>query len=448
MLNKQSPISISILLIVGLMLAACQPLPSASTTTDAYPPPDAAATEEAKPAPEVSPYPGPGDPTVTPMPTLRPPLPACEYQASLESSSLSPVTLDSFVFGKPSVALSGKTGLLVINWLSETNDLLFARELRERVGESIESLNLDTGEILKYGEKSGDSTSFNPKPIWSIKDQNVLFAEISPALEISLVRGISGEAGAEQLTNSLGSPYLAISPIDNSIIVASKSDGGKLISFDTQEKKEGYSIFDFSGFAESPDKLVIPINSISWQPRGNLVTISGRFGLLLGNTVNGSLCRVNLNQKSIGDYWALNAVWSPSGNYVAFLETIGDPIVPYIHVALLNIATGDIRSIDLGLQSIYSLVWSPISDYFIAVGSRDMQTLATENKLNQQEMYLVDAETGKYKRVLDGEPLHFTGIWGIAWKPDGKSVAYSCPQVDASSLVIEGRICVVSVEIK
>ena len=127
----------------------------------------------------------------------------------------------------------------------------------------------------------------------------------------------------------------------------------------------------------------------------------------------------------------------------AALTTVGDPIVPFIDLTLLDTSDGSIRHLDLGHQYLASLSWAPDSRHLVVLAEAERGERA-----NQYDVYIVDTVTGKWRQVLKGHKFMFSGVYGVAWSPTGKEIALACPVVDPSSgTIAEGRLCIISVEV-
>jgi hypothetical protein len=63
-------------------------------------------------------------------------------------------------------------------------------------------------------------------------------------------------------------------------------------------------------------------------------------------------------------------------------------------------------------------------------------------------LYFINATTGYAKEILADHQFVNIGAWGIAWSPTGQAIALACPVVEPKEhLMIEGRLCIVSVEV-
>lgn len=137
-------------------------------STQAYPAPEKVgltATPGQKQA--VQPYPAPSQ-VLTPEPTKATKPPACKFPdpASAPKQILQPI--DRYQFSEPEIVLTSKTAIGIASWLPDGKRLLITRSVGNG-RETIETLDIRTGETLVYAEREGAAG----KPVW-IDDLNAV----------------------------------------------------------------------------------------------------------------------------------------------------------------------------------------------------------------------------------------------------------------------------------
>jgi len=107
-------------------------------------------------------------------------------------------------------------------------------------------------------------------------------------------------------------------------------------------------------------------------------------------------------------------------------------------------STGGTQRLNLGYEYLHTLSWSPNSRDLVTMGSAVHNDLAREY---QYDLYLVDAATGTSRQMLAEHIFMLSGVYGVAWSPDGQEIALACPTIDpAEDAIAEGRVCLISVE--
>jgi hypothetical protein len=69
---------------------------------------------------------------------------------------------------------------------------------------------------------------------------------------------------------------------------------------------------------------------------------------------------------------------------------------------------------------------------------------------NVHKVYLIDATTANSRQILTEYQSEFVfhSVYGAKWSPDGQTIALSCPIIEEGKGIIEGRLCLVSVEVQ
>lgn len=254
---------------------------------------------------------------------------------------------------------------------------------------------------------------------------------------------------AIKAAGALMAPYLAVSP------------NGRHVVFLSKEAERQPQIFDASLAQKQTLPLTLPWMAPQdllalrqqegplsyqavWHPDGNRIAFYNDTGLYLVDLVVVQICEIDLGPHVDGKRWAVDVQWSPNGRYLAALTTVGDPIVRFIDLTVIDIRSGETRHLDLGHQYLSAFSWSPDSRHLVVLAEAERWTRA-----NQYDLYVVDAVTGDSRQVLKEYTFTFSGAYGIAWSPTEKAIAIACPTVDsANGTIAEGRLCIIPVEVK
>lgn len=432
MQKKQSPNYISILLIVGLMLAACQPLPLASNTTDAYPPPDSAATEAAKPATEIPPYPGPIEITATP--TLPAPLPQCKYQAPSETLvSLEAISVENFRFGEPQIVYTSQSPTDVAQWVVPSEQLLIQTYDPEQLSVGILDISKDT--VTPLLKMSYEASAPGKLARWMSSVNEALLITQSKDyqfLDFNLVA--NADSNNVLLQNVPYKSIYMLNPETEELLVFPRSEALEFSdAFAISPVDKSVSGFELSASAEHALTLYSGTPPV-WQPKGNLVAFYSWEGVWLMDTETGVLCDTGVSRYELFKYqpWFGSIAWSDDGRFIL---------------------TSDIKVLDVQVGQVYqfklveelrgggiNVAWFPNSYNFLI-------SIETPSP----EFYLGNALTQETNRILKEYDNLFVNASkrtkAKPWSPDGQSLALYCPIMDERKVALSEHLCVVSVEI-
>ena len=399
--------------------------------------------------PTQPPYPPPATPTPPgppATPTVVPtPVPRCTFATRPVPAEPGP-PLDAYHFSEPQVVLTHTSAIGIVGWLPDGRRLLITRLTSDQSREYIETFDVQTEELQRYGEWHGFSVSFNPKPVWLASEQAVAFAD-----KWVLYIGRGEGTPVEEVVTGLAAPYLAASP-----------DGRRVVFF-LEVTKQQPQAFDMALAQRQPLPFTLPLMSpqdlpalgqregptpyqAAWHLDGNRIAFYNDTGFYLTDPATGQICEIDLGPHVDGKRWAVDAQWSPNGRYLAALTTVGDPVVRFIDLTLIDMHTGEYRHFDLGHQYLAAMTWVPNGHDLLVMAEADRWDTAGAN---QYDMYLVDAASGSSKQMLMEYPLIFSGAYGITWSPNGQEIALACPTLmPTESTIAEGRLCVISVEVR
>lgn len=349
--------------------------------------------------------------------------------------------LDDYVFGEPKVVLTHTTAIGIARWLPDGERLLIVRRVPDQTTrEYIEVFSVRTGELRRYGERHSSSA----KPVWleayeAVAYDNLLLEEKRAELVISL-----GEPGGEKRGAShLYSSHIAVDVSGQRLVFLTESQKENLSILDVgQDKKQvlSPSLPSLESLAASGLPYLPTAYQFTWQPHGNRLAIYNNAAFFLADLSTGDLHQIDLGSGSIytpGKIWAFHTEWSPDGRYLALKTSAGDLPLKFTDLTILDIATDEQFTIDLGLRhDVHDFAWSSNSRHLVVMGYTN-----TQGGRDALGLCLVDVVTGKFRRVLlDYETG--AGAWGLDWSADGKFIALECPTWE------EGRVCLIPVSIQ
>lgn len=304
--------------------------------------------------PTQPPYPPPATPTPPgppATPTVAPtPVPRCTFAARPVPAEPAP-SLEAYQFSEPRVVLTHTSAIGIADWLPDSQRLLITRRIPGQPREYVETFNVQTGELQRYGERR----SLDAKPIWLTAERAVAFADVS--LEKQVVLHISrGESvPVEEAVSGLAAPYLATSPDGRRVVFFTKAAQNRPEAFDVAQSQRQTFPFTLplTPWQELPalgQQVGPEPYRAAWHPGGNQIAFYNDTGFYLADLGTGQICEVDLGPHVDGKRWTFHMQWSPNGRYLAALTTVGDPAVRFSDLTLIDTKTGERRHLDLGLQ--------------------------------------------------------------------------------------------------
>ena len=400
--------------------------------------------------PTQPPYPPPATPTPPgppATPTVAPtPVPRCTFAARPIPAEPGP-PLNAYHFSEPQVVLTHTSAIGIAGWLPDGQRLLITRRIPGQPREYVETFNVQTGELQRYGERR----SFDAKPIWLTAERAVAFADVSPDKQVVLRISRGESAPVEEAITGLAAPYLAASPDGRRVVFFTKAAQNRPEAFDVAQVQRQTFPFTLplTPWQELPalGQQVGPESyRATWHPDGNRVAFYNDTGFYLADLITAQVCQVNLGRITEGAVetwprWAFYAQWSPSGRYLAMLTAVGDPPVKFSDLTILDTITGEVHSvhpeqyISPGQYYVTDMAWTPNSQ-IIAIRA----AVEVREGVMHEGLYLIEVATDQDIRMLP--QAVFTGGdagWNLAWSPNGQQIAVSCPTTN------EGRLCLIAV---
>lgn len=367
--------------------------------------------------------------------------PVCQFSpasAILEQTA----SRNTYKFSDSEPIPIGATAVRISSWLPDSQNLLITQVIPEKLLHSIVIFNVQTKEQVNFGEGYDLQTPSN-RPIWSNTAQGVIFTALDTSSQISLRMSTGAKAGAgtseTSLVTGLADFSFSVDSNGHQLTYFLKANQGVPYVYDLHAKQE----------TRITAELPLPKGSLasyhaSWRPNSNQVVFYNRSATYLTNITSGQTCRLELGKSGEAERWAINLKWSPDGRYLAALSAIGEPVVPFIDLTILDMATGELHHHNFGLQYLADVAWAPDSMNLIVIG----ETMQNPRQGNVYGLFLLDVMTNSYQQVLPEIEFPLAGAWGMSWSPDGSKIALACPVLSAGEPTIaEGRICIIHVEL-
>jgi len=357
--------------------------------------------------------------------------------------------LDKYVFSEPQVTLTHTDAIEVVGWLPDGERLLIIRRIPKTSRETIELYNTTTGESQWYAER----LSLSSKPIWLAAQQAVAFMDATREEGWTLRLSYGEKQPVETLHAHLASPYLAADPAGQQVSILLRDQGARpaMVSLPEKATRSLDVRLAVKSWLTTPDA---PIGfeetyQLTWSPKGKWLACHSMDGFYLLEVATGQICLVDLGDCPLGGppgkCWALDAQWSPDERYLAMLTMAGKLPVDFIGLTLLDTHTGEYRRFDLGLQVLYTITWAP--------NSRDLLVVAKagtdEKGIHRDSLYILDANVGNTRQILIDQRFIGTGSWGVAWSPNGQTIALvRLTLMPTEPTIAESHLCIVAVEVR
>jgi Tol biopolymer transport system component len=344
--------------------------------------------------------------------------------------------------------LTHTTNISVFDWLPDGERLLIARRADPHPPEEyLEVFNVQTGALQRLGEWDIFSGGYNIEPVWLDAEQAIVFGDRVNG-QRGLYIGREHGAPAQEIVAGLASLHPAVSPDGQRIVFLPETPANQPQILDiARSQRQNLA----STLPVLPEKLAMQLHisrqdpyHMVWHPDGSRIAFYNNVSFYLADLGTGQMCELHLGAHGGQKLWGVDAKWSPDGRYLAALTTAGEPVVSFIDLTILDMSTGETRRIDLGYEYLHTLSWSP--------NSRDLATMASAVHVDfarqyQYDLYLVDAVTGDSRQMLAEHIFMLSGVYGVAWSPDGQEIALACPTIDpVEDVIAEGRVCLISVE--
>ncbi|MBC8159973.1 MAG: hypothetical protein H7Z42_02035 [Roseiflexaceae bacterium] len=411
------------------------------------------ATESATlPAPTVATRPEPTAATSQQLDPANPP--ACAFTGAATAAGQVPA-LDQYTFSTPRTVLEGDD-VAVSQWLPDNQRLLVTTETPDGQGQSITTLDVQTGATEQYAEELSE---LNERPIWLAAEQAVAFTQLLPSRKqavLNIAYGTQKNAANEEVSTEIESLFINSDADGERIIVASASDQPRpqVITANAAQRQVTRLGAPENSTSDSsaPERIELEsweAHRTTWSPDGRQVVVYNKYGATLLDVQTGATCALSLGDSDDGPRWALFVYWNPDGQSIAALTSVGGTgrNLPFTAMTLLDINTGVANTVDLGIQYVYEMGWLS-NGQLVALGD-----VARAGQAVQLNLILVDAQTAAYQIVLPDNTFSAgpfsAGDGGLAVAPNGSSIAARCapsPAGGTQSTPLPAGLCVIDVQ--
>jgi len=407
------------------------------------------------PQPAGSPLPTP-TPVRSPTPTQRAlqatptskalPAPTGTSSPIFPTSTPPGISPSSYMFGEPQVVLTHTTGIRIAGWLPDSRRLLISRDIPKGGGEVIETFDIQTKDIQRYGKRIPSDA----KPVWLIAAGRPAWGELTSDRRWVLRIGSPDPGDGEIVASDLESMYLAANTGGQQILFFAKSDRERPQVFDSIEKRSHLAPFVIPATPPQPRPLspwLSPYRAV-WQPDDTRVAIYNGAAFYVADLSTGRVQAIDLGQRAeYGNYWVLYAVWSPNGRYLALIVAAGDMGQVYREeLRMLDLTTGAVTVIGKEIPNPSETAWAPDSQHLVVLGWPGPER-PTDVRAG---LYLVDTRIGSVQRVLPDWLFSLADYsiqgGGLSWSSGGENLVVACAiWAKTEPLITEGRLCLIPV---
>jgi hypothetical protein len=350
-------------------------------------------------------------------------IPRCIFGPTPAPVEAAGPSLDAYVFSKPKVALTSAPQLGIVGWLPDNERLLITQGIPNTNRQAIETFDVQTGEMHIYAERE----AIGQKPLWAQTFNGVAYAKITDRRgELWLSQDAPGSA--QRYASGLSSMSLAADPNGQRLLYL--AEGKRLQELSLTTKVAQSTSIAPSRWEHSVSLQQAPpaMYQMDWRPETSQIALYNDTYFFLVDIKDGQGCEIDLGSGDALRHWAVMARWSPDGRYLAMLTTSGTPPVRFVDLSILDMVTGDLRSmhpeayINPGQYYVTEVAWAPDSRV-VAI----LAAIEEKEGVQSNGLFLMDAISGRSRRMLP--QMVFPGGdagWNLDWSPNGNYVALTC----------------------
>jgi hypothetical protein len=300
----------------------------------------------------------------------------CQFNGGISNPNSQTSTSDqkNYTLSEPTIVLTSPTPLSVEGWLPNNRDLLTIRRITETVRGSIEVLNTATGQTQIYAVIDDPYEAF-----WLPEQQAVAF-HATRLVNRFAVRDLWISHGSpnqmEKVVEDLPTSF-QVDKANSRLLVFSGSSNQAQITPNVT------NLFRPTVLQINPDELKYPKYSVTTEtvsspaifrvvlnPNGTKAAIYDSLWLFLIDVPTNQRCEVDLGATARIANKVTRASWSPDGRYLA-LTIIHQPpgmLIRSSWPSILDIATGQFLTPDLGVPFAWESFWLPDNRHVIVFG--------------------------------------------------------------------------------
>jgi hypothetical protein len=375
----------------------------------------------------------------------------CQFNGAISNSGAQASTPDqrSYTLSEPTVVLTSPTPLSVEGWLPNNRDLLTIRRISETVQGSVEVLNTATGQTQVYAVIRDPYEAF-----WLPQQQAVAF-HATRIVNRFAVRDLWISRGSpnqmEKVVEDLPTSFQVDKANSRSLVFSGASN-------QTQITPNVSDLFQPTILHVNPDELKYPKYSVTattissttffrvaLKSDGTKAALYGPPWLFLLDVPTGQVCEVDLGATAKIANHVTRASWSSDGRYLALAINAQRPgmLIGSSWLGILDTATGQLLTPDLGVPFAWESFWLPDSRHVIVFGETSTPPMGRAT----EKLFLVDVVQGKVTPLQINLRIGGGDIGSqMALSPDGHTLAITCPLSDANNVLLEYRICSFTVD--
>lgn len=422
------PVVLILLFVISVLLMSSFRNPHISGETQL-----AAGSSQTQPSPLRNEFdqPAVGQASVSPLP-----LPAADAT----------LTLANYHFSDPGAVLKHDALIGIVQWLPNRYELLLQLKSRDSAIDSVEILNLDdnTRKPLVHEQ-------ITSKPVWIDSLTSIAYLIPSQSQLANLQTGTASTASPDYglwlLQDNLHQDKIAsdlgwsIAGSNNRVWVVD-AETQDLVEFNSLDRsKKSFVDLKTLGFVPSDPTSGFDIVA---SPDGSRLALFDNSQLVILELKSQSSIEVNLSptetfRTETIKHRVFDAVWSPDASQLALIFTTGSAgLLPNSFLALFDVVSQKTTNIPLDYDYVTDVAWAPNSRQLLV-----MAVIGSQNAYDQAGLFLVDALTNDYVRVLSDLELWIGEFGaGLAWSSDGANLAVYCPTFEFA------QVCSIPVKIE
>ena len=437
--------------IMTCVLAACRTpdttTPARQAAPTAQPQSAASSARPTVPATAI-----PDEPIAQTQPT---PISACTFPLPQAAPPVgAPPPLAAYHFTEPQVVQT--EGLpRVSEWLPDNRQLLLTQKVSNPPRSALDLFAVDTGTFTRFGTISA---AFD-RPHW-------LAAQQAIAVAVPIFRGeqitgaalqlVAANGSVRELAPALENPFVVPTPDRRGMTILTLQQPGQplVLAADGNAAPVALPSIARTAAEAAPHAANTPYwldpwltPRFVWRPDGSRLLAYTQDTILLLNPATQERCTLDLGSSDRRQRWALEAVWSPDGRYLALNTALdrerGD--IYSTDIMIIDTIDGSSTMLEAPFSSSYGFAWLPNGRQFITIG----KTYALSAGKRRTHLFLADFHTRQLVAVL---PAFFTGTSEyhggdglLSLSADGQLLAFQCLK---PTNLTEGAICITRITLQ
>lgn len=345
-----------------------------------------------------------------------------------QTTSWENLTLEQVEFGKPYEVMSVSYNLQIVSWVN-TYELIVLRDLDPAGNnEAIEILDMRTQETRRVAEGA-----LVQMPVWLPTARQVAYVVNSQEKVEGLPRRdlwISSidTSDSTLLREDVNIPLIAGGSAET-LAVATRTMRRWIRIEQLGQPLIQFMALDFSDFAPPyPTPLEWIYHTAQSEATPWAAVYNKEFFLLMDPQTE-EIQEIYLGKESSelspDPRWALNVQWSPDGNHLAIIATLGRLPNTFRRLLIYNVETQNLKQIDIPRNFVLSNVaWFPNSRFLLAQGAIGY----TNEGYGIQGNLLVDPQASQTRPVdiVATNTIGGSAQNALTWSLDGKIVVMVC----------------------